>query len=63
MSEVANDHEFTLVMLAKLVDLMLRKDTNLDGDCGFPSHEAELLEMREALSSQPAVKRALLYRV
>lgn len=48
-------------MLAKLLSALERKDTEKDGNWGYPSFKDEISEMTKAIYEQPAIKRHIYY--
>lgn len=57
MSVVNDDTEYLMVMMAKLIDALLRKDSELDGNWGRPSFHQELREMHASLMNTDALKK------
>ena len=53
-----SDDDYLIVMLAKLVDALLRKGTAQDGNWGWPAFHDELREMQASLDQTKAVKAA-----
>lgn len=52
-----SEQDYLLVMMAKLIDALLRKGTEQDGNWGYPSFRAELEEMRKSLDETDALKK------
>jgi hypothetical protein len=57
MGRVSNDTEYLMVMLCKLIDALLRKDSEIDGNWGHPDFHAELREMRDSLLKTEALQK------
>lgn len=53
---MTDNEKYLAVMLAKLIDALLRKDTEKDGNWGYPSFEKELREMRQSLEDTDGLK-------
>lgn len=49
--------EYTLLMLAKLLDALRRRGTAQDGNWGFPSFHEEIEEMHKSILDTPEVKK------
>lgn len=55
---MSRSEDYNTVMIAKLVDALLRRGTERDGAWGWPSFEDELREMQRSLAETDAVKKA-----
>lgn len=54
-----SENEYLQVMMAKLIGALLRKDTEQNGNWGYPTFHQELTEMLESLEQTDAVKKAV----
>lgn len=57
MANVRDESQYLAVMMAKLIDALLRKGSEHDGNWGFPDFYDELRQMRESLSETDALKK------